>query len=134
MRPTEAQTRTLLDAAAAEARRIGKAMSLAVVDDSGYLVGLVRMDGARFMSSQIAEAKAFSAAAWNLSTATIGDRFRAKPEPFQAFMHIGRCKLVPGPGGLPIQLGGQLIGGIGASGGTGEEDEQCCAAALRALG
>ncbi|SDT23688.1 GlcG/HbpS family heme-binding protein [Bradyrhizobium canariense] len=129
---TDEEATALLVAAVNEARNIDKAISAAVVDTSGYLVGLRRMNGAGFLTPQIAEAKAFSVAAWKVSTLDIAERARARPETFSAFVHIGRTKLVPGHGGHPIEKAGRVIGALGISGGTGEEDEVICLAAINA--
>ncbi len=115
------------------AKELGKSFSVAVVDASGYLIALRRMDGAGFLTPQIAEAKAFSAAAWGKPTVVIAERARAKPETFQAFINIGRTQLVPGQGGRPLEMGGLMVGAIGVSGGSGEEDEEMCAVGCAAF-
>ena len=120
----------LIDLAIAEATKIGRVVSVAVVDPAGYLIALKRMEGSGFLTPQIAEAKGFSAAAWGTPTLVIAERARARPETFQAFTNIGRTKLIPGHGGYPIKRGDVLVAGFGVSGGSGEEDEAICQGAL----
>jgi glc operon protein GlcG len=124
----------VIDAVRIEGEKLGKAFSIAVVDQAGYLMALLRMDGAGFLTPQIAEAKAFSAAAWQKPTAFIAERARAKPETFQAFINIGRTQLVPGEGGMPLWLDDEVVGAVGVSGGTSEEDELLCAVGVRVFG
>ena len=128
----EKQARALIDRAIAKAREMDRKISVAVVDSSGYLVALTRMDGAGFLTPQIAEAKAFSAAAWGVPTTKIAERARARMETFQAFTNIGRTKLIPGQGGRPVTNGSSVIGALGVSGASGDEDEAMCAYALDA--
>ncbi|MBM3596619.1 MAG: heme-binding protein [Alphaproteobacteria bacterium] len=130
MKITEQQTRAIIDAATAEARRMGKSISVAVVDAGGYMLGLLRMEGCGFLSPQIAEAKAFSAAAMRRSIADIAERARQRPETWNAFTNIGRTKLIPGLGGLPIRVNDEVVGAVGVSGATAEEDEAICQAAI----
>src|SRR5262249_7860260 len=127
---TEAQVRILIDTAVTEAKSKGKAFSIAVVDEAGYLLGLLRMEGAGFLTPQIAEAKAFTAAAWGKPGGMIAERARAKPELYQLFTDIGRTKLVPGLGSAPVMSGTRIVGALGVSGGSGDEDEAICKAAL----
>jgi glc operon protein GlcG len=107
------------------------AVSVAIVDGAGYLITLVRMDGAGFLTPQIAEAKAFTAAAWGKPTSVVAERARQIPETFQAFIGIGRTKVVPGLGGRPLQIQGKTVGAIGVSGASADEDELLAALGLR---
>ena len=133
MKLTEKETRAAVDAGIAEARKIGRAVTIAVVDGSGYLLNLLRMDGAGFLSPQIAEAKAFSAAAMGRPIADLAQRAKAKPETWNAFAGVGRTQLIPGQGGLPVLAGKEVVGAVGISGGSGEEDEAICKAAVDAI-
>jgi uncharacterized protein GlcG (DUF336 family) len=89
------------------------------------------MDGAGFLTPQIAEAKAFTAAAWGKPTSAVAERARQIPETFQAFIDIGRTKVVPGLGGRPLQIQGKTVGAIGVSGASADEDELLAALGLR---
>jgi uncharacterized protein GlcG (DUF336 family) len=127
-----AAQRGIAEIAAAAALR-GLAVSIAVVDSSGYLVAALRMDGAGFLTPQIAEAKAFTAAAWKQPTAIVAERARSVPETFQAFIDIGRTKVVPGLGGQPISLRTTTIGAIGVSGASAEQDEELAILGVKAM-
>ena len=124
-RAAQACVAAVIEAAALQSLSV----SIAVVDAAGYLVAALRMDGAGFLTPGIAEAKAFTAAAWGLPTATVAERARQVPETFQAFIDIGRTKIVPGLGGLPLLVGDQVLGAIGVSGASAEQDD-----ALAAIG
>ena len=111
-----------LAAAEAEAKKRNWKLNIAVVDTNGELVYFLRMDGAQIASGTIATGKARTAA-----------RFR---RPTQAFYngyetghpYIGTLDptLVASPGGFPLVEGGKLIGAIGCSGGTGDQDAAVC--------
>lgn len=92
------------------------------------------MDSANFLTPQIAEAKAFTAAAWRQRTSIVAERAKIAPETFQAFINMGRTKVVPGKGGIPITLQKNIIGAIGVSGASADEDEELCEHAIASLG
>lgn len=127
------EAQDVVAAVVAAASRRNLAVSVAVVDAAGYLVCALRMDGAGFLTPQIAEAKAFTAAAWGKPTATVAERARAAPETFQAFINLGRTQVVPGKGGVPLWRRAALIGAIGVSGATADEDDELCNDALAAF-
>lgn len=133
MKLKEEKAGAAVAAALAEARRIKRPICVAVVDGSGYLLSLVRMDGAGFLTPQLAEAKAFSAAAMGRPISDLVARARAKPETWQAFAGVGRTQLIPGQGGMPIMAGSEVVGAIGISGGSGEEDDAICKIAVEAV-
>lgn len=88
-------------------------MSFAVVDAAGYLQAAARMDAAGWVSVDIAHGKAWTAAA--ITTMTHG-------------------RFTPQTGAVPIYRNGTLLGALGASGATGEQDEEVCSAAVTASG
>lgn len=124
----------LLTRAAAAAAEVGIPMSLAVVDAGGHLQALHRMDGAPWISAEVAQGKAFTAAAYREPTAKQRTKAESLPRFATALTTMTGGRYVPQTGGLPIMRNGQCVGGVGASGGTGEQDEQVCATALRAGG
>ncbi len=130
---TDEETNWLIEKSLDAAKAVNIKIAAAIVDPSGYLLSLRRMSGAGFLTPQIAEAKAFSAAAWGTSTAVIAEKARAKPETFQAFTHIGRTKLIPGQGGVLIKRGETTIGALGISGGSGPQDDSICETVLAAF-
>ena len=118
----EDKAKQILAAAEAEARKRNWKMNIAVVDTNGELVHFLRMDGAQIASVSISQGKARTAA-----------RFR---RPTQAFYNVYEAghhyvstldpTLIASPGGFPLVEGGKLIGAIGCSGGTGDQDAATC--------
>ncbi|HEY8341792.1 MAG TPA: heme-binding protein, partial [Calditerricola sp.] len=110
--------------------------TIAVVDDGGHLIALERMDGARITGPEIAVAKAFTAAGHKRST----HLFNAPPhgpalpgnEAF-GIQHMFPGKFAVFVGGFPVVVNGEVIGGVGISGGNGEQDTAVGLAALAAL-
>ena len=127
-----AMARALLDRAEAEATRIGTPMALAVVDAGGILVAFRRMDGASLIAGATVPAKARTAVYFGKPTADVLERANVHPRVYQSFLTATDEPLVYSMGGLPIVVDGSVIGGTGASGGTGEEDIQVAEAALQA--
>ncbi len=131
---TLALAEQFLDAAKAEARKQGWTMSFAVVDASGRQIALIRMDGARWMTARVAQAKAFTAATFRRPSASVEELAEQRPDLFQSLTQlVGEPMLLAG-GGLPIVIEGTLLGGVGASGGTEAEDIDCAQVGLDAIG
>ena len=102
-------------------------VSIAIVDDGGYLIHLERIDGAAGQSAAVATLKAQTAAAARTPTKALEDVVKERPA-VAAFP--GRLAV---QGGLPILHQGECVGGVGVSGVKSFEDEQIAAAGLRAL-
>ena len=120
----------LVDRARQEAEKIGVAMSFAVVDTGGHLVALARMDGAPFLTTEIATGKAFTAAAFKAPSADLAKRFEGRAQFTASIGVVTHGRFTLGMGGVPIMVDGQVAGAIGASGGTGEQDVAVVEAAL----
>lgn len=121
-----------LEAAVAHAERIGVRINVAVADSGGNLAGFLRMPGAFLQSIDIAIDKAYTASGFGFST-----KDWMKLIGHDEGMKLGfsaRPRLVVFGGGLPIRAGGALIGGIGVSGASEAQDEECARAALNAIG
>lgn len=131
---TLALAEQFLDAAKAEALKQGWTMSFAVVDVSGRQVALIRMDGARWMTTQVAQAKAFTAATFRRSSAAVEEFAEQRPDLFQSLTRLIDEPMLLAGGGLPIIIEGTLLGGVGASGGTEAEDIDCAQVGLDAIG
>ncbi len=121
-----------LEAAVAKAAELGVKINVAVADSGGNLSGFLRMPGAFVQSIDIAIDKAYTAAGFGFSTKDwmklIGHDDGMK------FGFSARPRLVVFGGGLPIRVNGELIGGIGVSGASEAQDEECARAALAAIG
>lgn len=118
--------------AAAEAEAIGNqwAVSIAIVDEGGHLLGLQRLDGAPPISAHISSAKA--------NTAALG---RRESKVYEDVINGGRVSFLSAPkiegmleGGVPIFHDGQCLGAVGVSGVKSQEDAQIAKAAIAALG
>ena len=121
-----------LEAAVAKAAELGVKINVAVADSGGNLSGFLRMPGAFVQSIDIAIDKAYTAAGFGFPTKDwmklIGHDDGMK------FGFSARPRLVVFGGGLPLRVNGELIGGIGVSGASEEQDEICARAALDAIG
>ncbi len=125
--------RRVIAAAEDKARKIGQPMNIAVVDAGGNLVGHVRMDGAWIGSIDISINKAFTARAFDISTAQLGEN----SQPGQQFFGIhasnhGRVMIFAG--GVPLRRDGSIIGAIGVSGGSGSQDDAVATAGAAVFG
>lgn len=112
----------------AEAAKNKWNVSIAVVDDGGFLVHLERLDGAVGQSAAIAIAKAQTAAATRTPTKALEEIVKERPA---TVAFPGRVAV---QGGLPIMYQGECVGGVGVSGAKSHEDEQIASAGLQALG
>ncbi|AZY95523.1 heme-binding protein (plasmid) [Paracoccus sp. Arc7-R13] len=111
----------LIASAAAHADQIGVPMCIAITDESGQLVAFERMEGGKVTSTTIAIDKAFTAAAAKKATHEYGVSSQPGAPAYGINSAIGGRLMVVG-GGLPISWNGQVVGGIGVSSGTPEQD------------
>ncbi|MEY2633912.1 MAG: hypothetical protein RIR00_2566 [Pseudomonadota bacterium] len=128
----EAASRALA-AALGEAGQIGVRINVAVVDRGGLLIGFLRSPGAPLHSVDIAIDKAYTAASFGLPTGQWSEVLRSHSEGVQRGIPL-RPRFVIFGGGLPLRVEGEVVGGIGVSGASEEQDEQCALAGLRAIG
>ena len=128
-----ALARQLIDAARSHAESLGKAFTIAIVDASGVLKALDRMDGAALISIQIAQDKAYTAVGFGMPSGAWHDFIKDDP-PLAAGAPSGIDRLVVFGGGFPISVDGVCVGGIGVSGGHYSEDAAVAEAALATLG
>lgn len=119
--------KTILPACHAEAQKNGWKVSIAVVDEAGYLLHLERQDGAPLQSAEIARRKAFTAAVSRMSTKTLEDMVKERPA-----MALMPDRL-PLQGGIPLVKDGEVVGAIGVSGVKSPEDEIIAEAGKKAL-
>ena len=117
--------------AAAEGQGIPAAM--AVTDASGNMVAFARMDGAPLGATELAVNKAHTAALWEMPTG----EFQRSTQPDGVDWGLNTSaggRIVVYAGGVPVHVGGGLVGAVGMSGGTGEQDEACVLEALAKQG
>ena len=122
----------LIAAGEAAARDLGVPMVIAIVDESGVLKAMTRMDGAALLSVSIAQDKAYTAVSFGIATHEWFEFVKNDPPLLHGIIKTPR--LVVFGGGYPIRVDEQVVGGIGVSGGHYEQDMQVANAALAALG
>lgn len=135
-RLTLEDAKILLDAAEQKAKEMGVAETICISDDGGHAIALHRMTGGRLTGVEIAMAKAFTAAGHRRATHKFNESPGGPALPGnEAFgihaMHPGRFAIFVG--GFPIEVDGAVVGGIGVSGGTGEQDIAVAQAGIAAL-
>ncbi|MGZ5871714.1 MAG: GlcG/HbpS family heme-binding protein [Bradyrhizobium sp.] len=116
------QAKQLMAAAEAEAKKRNWKMNIAIVDTNGELVQFERMEGAQIASVTISVNKARTAARYRRESRLFYNAFEAG----HGYVATLDPNLVASPGGFPLVEGGKLIGGIGCSGGTGDQDALIC--------
>jgi uncharacterized protein GlcG (DUF336 family) len=124
------QAKKVVAGAEANARSQNLPMAIAVVDNAGQLVAFVRMDNTQTASTVIAQEKAVSAATLRRPTKVLQDGL-AQGGANLRFLALHNA--IPIEGGIPITVDGKIIGGVGVSGGSSEQDGVVAAAGLAAL-
>ena len=124
------QAKTIAAAAIAEAKKNQWTMAIAIVDTAGDLVYFERMDHTQVGSVDIAQAKARSAARFKRPTKAFQDALAAGGEGWRILSLEGAVAV---EGGIPLMSGGKIVGAIGASGGTSQQDGVTASAGAAAL-
>jgi len=119
-------------AARVKATEMGVAMAIAVVNEAGVLTAFIRMDNSELVAVPIAEDKAYTALVNRLTTAELGAQCQPGGPLYGLQNNLGG-RMVIFPGGVPVWRDGALIGAVGASGGTVEQDHACASAGANAL-
>ena len=127
---TADQAKTIAAAAIAEARKNQWTMAIAIVDPAGDLVYFEKMDHTQVGSVDVAQAKARAAARFKRPTKAFQDALAAGGEGWRILSLDGAVAV---EGGLPLTSGGKIIGAIGASGGTSQQDGVTAAAGAATL-
>lgn len=123
------------DGALQAARKMGiQPVCAVVLDGAGHALVMKREDGASFFRESIARAKAWGALAMGYSSGTIGERFKDRPAFLSAITTLADGKIVPVAGGVLVAHAGLVIGAVGISGASSEEDEKCALAGIEAAG
>ncbi len=123
------QARQIAEAARQAALAIKVPKAIAVVEPTGDLVFFLKMDGAPYSAVELAQKKAIAAARYRRPTEFFFDALRSGHTFFMTFPGM-----VAGPGGVPIIVEGKLVGAIGVSGGSAEQDIAVSSEALKILG
>jgi glc operon protein GlcG len=120
-------------AAQAKARDQGTAMTVTVVDEAGRLVLSARGDGAGFFTPETSRGKAVAAAAFRRPTKEMVRLRDSSPAFWSNISNVLHGEALPSIGGVPVLIGGKVIGAIGCGGGSGEQDHLCAEAGAAAI-
>lgn len=133
---TLAQANTILAAALDASRQAGyKPMAVVALDAAGHLKAAQREDGASMFRVDVASGKAWAAVGMDASSRTLAQRAKDNPNFFVSLAATAQGRFLPQTGAVLIKdAQGGIIGAVGASGGTGDEDEAICIAGVQAAG
>jgi uncharacterized protein GlcG (DUF336 family) len=124
--------RRIIAAAEKKAAEIGQPMNIAVVDPGGTLVAHVRMDNAWIGSIDISIKKAYTSRAFNIATKDLAEHSQSGGQ-FFGIHASNDGKIMIFAGGIPLKAKGKVVGAIGVSGGSGEQDHAVAAAGAAAF-
>jgi uncharacterized protein GlcG (DUF336 family) len=130
------QANTIIEKAFAKAREMKiKPLGVVVLDKSGNIVSAQREDGASMFRLDVARGKAWGAVAMGASSRALAKRSKENPNFFVTLAATAQGKFLPQTGAALIKnAAGEIIGAAGGSGGTGDEDEVCCAYGIAQAG
>jgi uncharacterized protein GlcG (DUF336 family) len=135
MKLTLEKASMIVDKALAQARASKfRPMCVAVLDDGGHIKAIKREDGASILRPDIAIGKAWGAIGMGESSRQLADRLKDRPAFLGSLSIMSNGKVVPVAGGVLVMDGNELIGAVGVSGGTADEDELCAIAGIKAAG
>jgi uncharacterized protein GlcG (DUF336 family) len=127
-----ADARRIIAAAEKKAEEIKQPMNVAVVDEGGNLIAFERMANAWIGSIDIAQKKAWTSRAFDISTKDLGDNSQSGDQ-FFGIHASNNGKVMIFAGGLPLKVDGKVVGAIGVSGGAGKQDQEVAEAGAAAL-
>ena len=130
------QAQTVITGALKEARSLNlKPISVAVLDAGGHMIAFAREDGSSNLRPQIATAKASGALALGVSSRTIGEMAIERPTFINAAAGLNPAGIVPAAGGVLVKdANGAVIGAVGVTGDTSDNDELAALAGIKAAG
>jgi len=129
---TLAEAEQILQAAKSKVFEMGAKMSVSVVDPRGDLIAMLRTDGASWRTPAISRAKAVAAACFGRASGELTDN--ALSPVFRGLMAMEGGHMIPGQGALPVYRDGEVVGAVGGSSGTAEEDEAVALAGIESIG
>lgn len=130
------QANTIIESALTKAHELQvRPLAVVVLDNAGNIVAAQREDGASMFRFDVALGKAWGAVAMGASSRALGNRAKGNPNFFLTLAATAQGKFLPQTGAVLIRdAAGAILGSAGASGGTGEEDEACCAYGVERAG
>jgi uncharacterized protein GlcG (DUF336 family) len=127
-----AVARRVIAAAEKKSQEIGQPMNIAVADEGGNIVAHVRMDGAWLGSIDISQKKAYTSRAFDISTKDLAAHSQSGGQ-FFGIHASNNGKIMIFAGGIPLKKNGKVVGAIGVSGGSGDQDHAVAEAGVAAL-
>lgn len=133
---TLAQANKIIDSALEHSKKLGyQPMAVVVLDEAGHVKATQREDGASMFRVDVATGKAWGAVGMGISSRGLSERAKDNPNFFLSLAATSGGKFLPQPGAVLIKnADGAILGAVGASGGTGDEDEAICAHGVMAAG
>lgn len=130
------QANTIIEKAFEKAQEMKvKPLAVVVLDDSGNVVSAQRQDNASMFRFDVGLGKAWGAVAMGCSSRALAKRAKDNPNFMVTLAATAKGKFLPQPGAVLIRNAqGEVLGAAGASGGTGDEDEACCAFGVEQAG
>ncbi len=132
MSVTLADAKRMIEAGEKHATKIGQPMNIAVADAGGNIVAHARMDGAWIGSIDISQKKAYTSRAFDIATKDLAEHSQSGNQ-FFGIHASNNGKIMIFAGGVPLKKGGQVVGAVGVSGGSGEQDHAVAEAASTAF-
>jgi uncharacterized protein GlcG (DUF336 family) len=122
---TQQEAQAWVAKAQRKAEQMNVKVSISVVDGSGIPVAFTRMDGAGILTPDIARAKAYTAVVFKRNTKDTAEGMKERVLAATSLMQVTQGKVVILAGGVIVKRGDEVIGGIGVSGATSDEDHEC---------
>jgi len=130
-----ARATAIVDKALAHGRTLGlPPLTVAVLDAGGCLVSFKREDGSSLLRPEIAQAKAYGALGMGIGSRAIAQRASVAPAFVSAVNALAGGRLIPVPGGVLIRSAKAIIGAVGITGASSDQDEACAVAGIEAAG
>ena len=129
---TLSAAQAVVEAARAKAEEIGVPMNIAVVDEGNNLTAFARMDGAWLGSIDIAQNKAYTARSFDMPTKDLAPLCQPN-QPLFGIHASNQGRLIVFAGGIPLEAGDQVVGAVGVSGGSVEQDHEVAEAGVAAF-
>ncbi|MEM1378129.1 MAG: heme-binding protein [Pseudomonadota bacterium] len=130
------RSRRLIRAALEKGKELElKPLSVAVLDAGGHLVAFEREDGASILRPEIAKGKAYGAIAVGVGSRWLNAQAETRPHFLEGLSNVSGGKIIPVPGGVLIKgAKGEILGAVGITGDTSDNDEACAIAGIEAIG
>ena len=130
------QANTIIKAALNKGKELNlNPLTVAVLDSGGHIRAIQRQDGATFLRPQIAVGKAWGSIALGMASKTLCSMAEERPMFMNSLINLSNQRLVPVPGGVLIKnSAGEVLGAVGITGDTSDNDETCAISAIEAAG